>query len=106
MVAVDKSGNYLGHCFGMDHHTSPMEKVISDPVVKEGLSNKINDMLDFVITSETSVVFKHYPPELYESGGVAFETLYLATNRNLNHSDNLKVLKDIILQVILQNQNQ
>ena len=95
-MAVDKSGNYLGHCFGMDHHTSSMEKVMSDPVVTGKLSNKINDMLDFVIASETSVVFKYYPPELYKSGGVAFETLYLATNRNLNHSDNLKVFRDNI----------
>ena len=91
-MAVDKSGEYLGHCFGMDHHTSAMEKIMDDPIVREKLSDKIKDMLDFVIESETSAVFKYYPPEMHEAGGVAFEPLYLATNRNLTHSENLKVL--------------
>ena len=97
LVAVNKSGEYLGHCFGMDHHTSALEKVMDEPSVRNKLSDKINDTLDFVITAETNVVFKLYPPELYKEGGVAFETLYLATNRNLKHSENLKVF--IILTV-------
>lgn len=92
MVAVNQSGEYLGHCFGMDHHTSALEKVMDEPGVRNKLSDKMNDQLDFVITSETNAVFKLYPPELHKEGGVAFETVYLATNRNLKHSENLKVV--------------
>ena len=100
LVAVNESGEYLGHCFGMDHHTSAMEKIMDDPKVREKFSQKMSDMLDFVIESETNVVFQHYPPDKYEAGGVAFEILYLATNRNLKHAENLKVF--LIIQISLQ----
>ena len=100
LVAVNKSGEYLGHCFGMDHHTSAMEKIMDDPKVREKFSQKMSDMLDFVIESETNVVFQHYPPDKYEAGGVAFEILYLATNRDLKHAENLKVF--LIIQISLQ----
>ena len=65
---------------------------MDDPNVRKKLSVKIQDMLDFVVDSETSSVFELYPAELYKNGGVAFETLYLATNRNLKHSENIKVI--------------
>ena len=65
---------------------------MDEPNVRKKLSVKINDMLDFVVGSETSAVLELYPAELYKNGGVAFETLYLATNRNLEHSQNIKVI--------------
>ena len=99
LVAVNKSGEYLGHCFGMDHHTSAMEKIMDDPKVREKFSQKMSDMLDFVIESETNVVFQHYPPDKYEAGGVAFEILYLATNRDLKHAENLKVFPMILISL-------
>ena len=92
MVAVTKSGEYLGHCFGMDHHTSAMETIMDDPNVRKKLSVKLNDMLDFVVSSETKSVFELYPPGMHKNGGVAFETLYLATDRNLTHSQNIAVI--------------
>ena len=83
----------------MDHHTSAMEKVMDDPKVREKFSRKMSDMLDFVIESETRVVFQHYPPEMHETGGVAFEILYLATNRNLKHAENLKVCRILLISL-------
>ena len=91
MVAVSQSGEYLGHCFGMDHHTGTMGKIMDDPNVTNLLSEKIKDMFECVSGSETSAVFEIYPAAMHKDGGVAFETLYLATNRNLSHSENIQV---------------
>ena len=89
-MAVSKSGEYLGHCFGMDHHVSAIEEIM-DVTTRNKLTRKINDNLDFVIGAESSVVFEMYPQNIYKDGGVAFEVVYLATNRRLNHSENLQV---------------
>ena len=76
----------------MDHHTSALGKVMDDPKVRNKLSQKMLDMLEFVGEAETSTVFELYPEERYKDGGVAFETLYLATCRNLSHSNNIMVI--------------
>ena len=90
-MAVTKSGEYLGHLFGMDHHTSALENVMNEPNTQAKVSEKMSRMLDFVGSSEATLVSELYPPENYQDGGVAFETLYMATNRKLSPEDNLKV---------------
>lgn len=94
LVAVTKSGEYLGHLIGMDHHTSAVEKVIADPQAK--ISDKMSQLLEFVIETESATVFELYPPEKCKDGGVAFESFMLATNRNLTPADNLKVINQFL----------
>lgn len=95
LVAVTKSGEYLGHLIGMDHHTSAVEKVFADPNTQAKTSEICLQLLEFVGETESTSVYELYPPEKCKGGGVAFESFLLATNRNLTPADNLKVAKSL-----------
>ena len=68
---------------------------MNEPNTQAKVSEKMSRMLDFVASSEATLVSELYPPENFQDGGVAFETLYMATNRNLSPEDNLKVYTNL-----------